>query len=185
MDQLEQMSLSENRVKITLTNREYGRMMNACLVLDVLSREKEFLNCIKTILGRDVETSSIISEFVNPIIRIPKKVQKKRETPEVKPKRESNFTKMIPASGKSRSLHEAIRSIEGIKIRFEDQSDSTCIMDIRGMLFAYLKTEKVDEKFLRDLAPKAMEEHGLGSRKFLMNAAFEISGVREKKSSTT
>src|SRR5271156_888659 len=103
-EDLEQTTLIEDFTKLKLTNRQLVALTNASLVLRFLSEDKRFVECIKTILGKEVKTSSIMSEFVRPIVQAPKRVQKrhiKNKDSEDSPKRETWFTKEIEATEKS------------------------------------------------------------------------------------
>jgi len=177
MDQdLEQTVLVEDFTRLKLTHRQLVTLTNASLVLKFLSEDKRFVECIKTILGKEVKTSSIMSEFVKPIVQVPKRVQKRRVKNEgSSPKKETWFTKEVEATKRSRSLYEAVKHMEHLKLRLPNQDVSTCVIDIRAMLVAYMKQDDIDEEFLRKLAPEAMEKYKLRSRQFTMNAAGEIS----------
>jgi len=175
---LEQAILIEDFTRLKLTHRQLVTLTNASLVLKFLSEDKRFVECIKTILGKEVKTSSIMSEFVKPIVQVPKRVQKRRiksESSDSSPKKETWFTKEVEATKQSKSLYDTVKDTEHLKLRFPNQDISTCVIDIRAMLVAYMKQDDVDEEFLRKLAPGAMEKYKLRSRQFTMNASGEIS----------
>ena len=177
-EDLEHATLVEDFTKLKLTHRQLVTLTNASLVLKFLSEDKRFVECIKTILGKEVKTSSIMSEFVKPIVQAPKRVQRRRvkhEGSHDMPKKETWFTKEVEATHQSKSLYNVVKNIEHLKLRFANQDISTCVIDIRAMLVAYMKQDVIDEGFLRTLAPDAMEKYKLGSRQFTMNAAGEIS----------
>jgi hypothetical protein len=183
LEKLENLVLEEDGTKLRMTKKQFIEFKNACLVLGILSTDKRFIDVIKTIVG-DVKTTDIMSGFVNPIINVPKRVpkrsRKKADQTPGREKKESYFTKGISATERSKLLYSQVSAVEGLyeKFWFKDQKETTCIVDLRSMLYAYLKSDDMNEKFLKTIVPDTVKNYGdkgVFSRQFIGNAAIELS----------
>lgn len=172
--------------KVKYTEKEVLDINNACDVLDVIKSHPHFESLINEIYGKGrlvKEVHTILSRLDKSRRKVNKGVKdEKIDTG----KREIYFTKMLEPTASSLILAELTSDIPDLdgKLRFR-QDESTCQIDIRVMLYAYIRYNDLRDsdkgvridKNMRNLAPNVfgkMEYVAKDDKKSIPRAIMEI-----------
>jgi hypothetical protein len=156
-----------NVVRLRFTRRQYETFKDACNIVEQLVADPAIKSTVKKLLnGATVDTN-----FTKPIIQAPTRIAGKPKKVDTQAtsvgskERETYFVKSRDVNRKVGSLWEFVKDeIPHDHLRF-DQEGETCISDVRIMISAYIKSQKLKQSngvvvddFLQMLAPDVLKD---------------------------
>lgn len=173
--------------KVKYTDKEVSDINNACDILDIIRSHPSFQELVVEIYGKDVHPKSV-QKYLTKINNVRKKINKnvKEETNDTK--REIYFERKRDVTEASLYLYDITKRIPDVKSRLRfNQKEYTCQIDIRIMMYAYIRYNNLrDEnkgvridKHMKELAPSIlgnMDHIPKTDKKTLPNAIMEIIG---------
>lgn len=183
-------------VKLELTENEYSRYLDALVIIDVMIASKSFPTFVKSIVDdpnidvKDVSKKLGIFSKIDGKhkVKIEKSAKRASMSPDEfdespKEKKETYFTKRIPATERSVYLFNNVSDKDNINIRY-DNENYTCQVDIRVLLNAYIKEHNLKkdkivtpDRLMRSLAPNALQDvNVIRDMKGLFQIVSEIMG---------